>query len=205
MQRFFQAVLALSLCALATAPAFGATPVRGTSRNGVDSIVQFWNLFGPTQIVSLKNGTQTVNYKQQVVCANQTVTAAVNPSDELRDGSCEDGQFLFIFQLRSSATNVTVQLGGLSGFTPDPNAPTWGVMTCDSSQNTLELCTTVGSLQIPNITLTTNATNTTATFSIPNFPKFPNGARHQGQGVTIFVLTNQSAPNPINLPTITLK
>jgi hypothetical protein len=197
----------LVLCLLATLPVFGANvPTRGNSRNGTDDIAQFWALFGPTQVVTLTKGTTVVHYKQQVVCWGQEVTAAFNPSDTLRDGACEDGKYLFIFQLRSSATNVTVQLAGLSGFTPDPNddPATYGVMLCDAA-NTLELCTTATADQLPIITFTKNANNTTVTFGIPSFPKFPNGTRHQGQGVTIFVATTQSAPNPINLPIISLK
>lgn len=179
-------------------------PVRGSSANGTDSIANLWNLFGPTQVVSLVNGATTVNYKQQVVCPSQDVTAAVNPTDTLHDGTCEGGSYLFIFQLRSSATNVTVQLSGLSGFTQNANLPNYGVILCDST-DTLELCTTATQSQLPAIGFSTNSNNTVATFTIANFPKFPNGQRHQGQGLTIFVLTQQSSPNPINLPVITIQ
>jgi hypothetical protein len=205
MKGFLAAITLFVIATLAAQSAFAAIPVRGSSRNGSDDIAQFWNLFGPTQVVSLTKGATTVNYKQEVVCPTQDVTAAVNPSDTLHDGACEGGSYMFIFQLRSSATNVTVQLGGLSGFVPDPTSPNYGVVLCDSSTNTLELCTTATQAQLPAITFTSNATNTAVTFFIPNFPKFPNGKRHQGQGLTLFVLTNQTAPNPINLPTITLK
>jgi hypothetical protein len=201
----------LVLCLLATLPVFGANvPTRGTSRNGVDTSAAFWNLFGPTQIVTLTKGTTVVHYKQQVVCPDQNETNAANPSDTLRDGACEGDStgtgYLYIFQLRSSATNVTVQLSGLSGFTPDTglDTATYGVMLCDAT-NTLELCTTATQDQLPAITLSSNAAHTTATFVIPNFPKFPNGKRHQGQGTTIFVLTKQTASNPISLPVITLQ
>jgi len=206
MKALSRAALLFVICALASQPVFAASiPVRGSSRNGTDDIAQFWSLFGPTQVVTLTKGATTVNYKQQVVCPLQDVTAAVNPSDTLHDGTCEGGSYLFIFQLRSSATNVNVQLSGLSGFTPDANSPSYGVILCDSSTNTLELCTTATQAQLPAITFTSNGTNTTVNFQIASFPKFPNGKKHQGQGLTIFVLTNQTAPNPINLPVITLK
>ena len=206
MKAFFGFCALLIVGAMVAQPAFGAVPVRGTSRNGDDSITQLWNLFGPTQVVTLTKGTTTVNYKQQVVCPLQDVTAAVNPSDTLHDGTCEGGAYLFIYQLRSSATNVTVQLSGLTGFVPDTslNNATYGVMLCDPG-NTLELCTTATQNQLPAITQSSNPANTAATFVIPSFPKFPNGVKHQGQGLTIFVLVNQAAPNPINLPVITLK
>jgi hypothetical protein len=211
MKTMVRAVAVLSTCLLAL-PVFGAVPVRINSHNGTDSIAQLWNLFGPTQVVSLKKGTTTVNYKQQVVCINQDETNASDPSNTLHDGACDGDstgtQYLFLFQLRSSATNVTVQLSGLSGFTPtttnDPN-PTYGVMLCDpSNTNTLELCTTATQDQLPAIIQSANPAHTTATFVIPNFPKFPNGLKHQGQGLTIFVLTKQTASNPISLPVITL-
>lgn len=197
---------AFVICVLAAQPVFAASiPVRGSSDNGTDDIAQLWNLFGPTQVVTLAKGTTTVNYKQQVVCPNQDVTGATDPSDTLHDGTCEGGSYLFIFQLRSSATNVKVQLSGLSGFAPNASTPNYGVILCDST-DTLELCTTASQSQLPAITFSPATGNTTtATFVIPSFPKFPNGTRHQGQGLTIFVLTNQTAPNPISLPTISLQ
>ena len=205
MKRFAWPQLALVVCLLSAVAAFSfaTIPVRGSSQNGEDADAAFWNLFGPTEVRTLNKGTTTVNYKQQVVCTNQTVTNAVNQQDTLHSGTCEDGSYLFIYQLRSSATNVTVTLGKLVGFTANANTPTYGVMLCDSSTNTLELCTTATSSQLPNITF--RSTSTTATFVIPNFPKFPNGTRHQGQGLTIFVITQQTAPNPVALPTIALQ
>lgn len=206
MKTILGPVAVFGICLLVAIPLLAISiPTRGSSRNGSDDIAQFWNLMGPTQVVTLTKGATTVNYKQQVVCPSQDVTAAVNPSDTLHDGACEGGSYLFIYQLRSSATNVTVQLSGLSGFVPDAGSPNYGVMLCDSSTNTLELCTTGTAAQLPAIGFSTNATNTIATFTIPSFPKFPNGKKHQGQGLTIFVLTQQTAPNPINLPVITLK
>jgi hypothetical protein len=198
-------VVVLVLGVLVALPALAGTiPVRGNSRNGENSSAQFWAMFGPTQLVTLTKGTAIVNYKLQVVCPSQQVTNAVNPTDTQNDGQCEDGAYLFIYQLRSSSTNVTVQLAGLAGFTPDANLPNYGVMLCDGSVNTLELCTTATQNQLPNITFSTNSTNTTATFVIPNFPKFPVGINHQGQGLTLFIQTQQ-APHPISLPVISLK
>lgn len=211
MKTIVRSVVVLSTCLLAL-PSFGAVPVRSNSRNGTDSIAQLWNLFGPTQVVTMKKGTTTVNYKQQVVCPNQDETNASDPTNLLHDGACNGDstgtQYLYLFQLRSSATNVTVQLSGLSGFTPNTSKdnPTYGVMLCDSSNtNTLELCTTATQDQLPAMTQSANPAGTTATFVIPNFPKFPNGLKHQGQGLTLFVLTNQTASNPISLPVITLQ
>jgi hypothetical protein len=206
MKSIARPVAVLLACLYATLPAFASVPVRGSSGNGTDQSAPFWNLFSPTEVRTLTKGTVTVNFKQQVVCTNQQVSTAVNPSDVLHAGTCADGAYLFIYQLRSSATNVTVKLSKLIGFTPDISALTYGVMLCDDNTlNTLELCTTATQAQLPNITFNWNATTTTASFGIPNFPKFPNGVKHQGQGLTIFVATQQTAPNPIGLPVISLQ
>lgn len=197
------AVFVAGLLVALPASGVASIPVRGSSRNGVNSSAAFWNLMGPTQTLTMSKGTTQVTYKQQAVCTNQQVTAAVDPTDNFDDGSCQDGAFLFIFQLKSTATNVTVQLSGMKGFTPNADTPTYGVMLCDSSQNTLELCTTGTEEQLPAITFSSTAT--TATFVIPSFPNFANGKGHQGQGLTLFVMTQQTPPHPVYWPKISLK
>jgi hypothetical protein len=199
------AVLLVSLLGTIPLFGFGSIPVRGSSRNGTDDIAQLWNLFGPTGMLTLTNGTKKVTYKQQVVCPSQDVTNASDPTNTLHTGTCESGAYLFIFQLRSSSSNVTVTLGNLNGFVPDPNSPSYGVLLCDSPDNTLELCTTATQAQLPNITFSSNQTHTTASFVIPNFPAFPVGKVHQGQGITLFLLTQQAGPNPVFLPTIAIQ
>jgi hypothetical protein len=199
------AVLVIGMLVAFPALAVNTIPVRGSSGNGENSSAQFWALFGPTGKANITKGTTKVTYQEQVVCANQEVTNAVNPTDEFDNGACEDGAYLFIFQLQSTATNVTVELSGISGFTPDATSPNYGVMLCDSSENILELCTTGTQAELPAITFSTNATNTTATFVIPSFPSFPKGKGHEGQGVTLFIITQQSDPHPISLPHISLQ
>jgi hypothetical protein len=195
----------LGLGLLLALPALATIPVRGSSRNGQNSSAQFWALFGPTQTATISKGTTKVTYKLQVVCPSQQVTNASNPTDEFDNGACDDGSYLFIFQLKSTATNVTVQLSGISGFVPDATSPNYGVMLCDNAQNTLELCTTGAEADLPAITFSTNATNSTATFVIPSFPNFANGKNHQGQGLTLFILTQQAVPHSIWLPHISLQ
>jgi len=182
----------------------GSLPVRGTSRNGENGSAAAWALFGPTQTATISKGTTKVTYKLQVVCPSQQVTNNTNPSDNFDDGACDDGAYLFIFQLNSTATNVNIQLSGISGFTPDANAPNYGVMLCDPT-NTLQLCANTTEGQLPAITFTTNTNNSTATFGIPSFPAFPAGKNHQGQGLTIFVLTQQAVPHSIWLPRISIQ
>jgi hypothetical protein len=196
--------IALSL--LVALPALaGVIPVRGTSRNGEDSIAPFWNLMGPTSLLTLTKGTEKVMVKYQVVCPTQDVSSVVDSTNTQNAGTCAGGSYLYIFQLRSTATNVTVLLSGLMGFTPDANDPNYGVMLCDPT-NDLQMCTTATQDQLPAITFSTSgATNGTASFFIPSFPNFPAGKNHQGQGLTIFVLTTLGQPRPVTIPRIALK
>ena len=196
----------LVLSLLVALPALaGIIPVRGTSRNGDDSIAPLWNLMGPTSLLTLTKGTQKVMVKYQVVCPTQDVSSVVDPTNNQNAGTCEGGSYLYIFQLRSTATNVTVLLSGLMGFTPDANDPNYGVMLCDPT-NDLQMCTTATQDQLPAITFSTSgATNGTASFFIPSFPSFKAGKNHQGQGLTIFVLTTLGQPRPVTIPRIALK
>jgi hypothetical protein len=206
MKSTFGRIGILVSCLLATLPALAGTiPVRGSSRNGENGSAAFWAALGPTQALTLAKGTTQVMFKQQVVCPSQDFGNASNPSDTQSAGACESGSYMFIFQLLSTATNVNVVLSGIKGFTPDANNPNYGVLLCDSPQNTLELCTNATADQLPAISFTTNASNTTATFSIPSFPNFPAGTNHQGRGLTIFVLTQQTTERPVSVPRITLQ
>jgi hypothetical protein len=201
MKSIIGRIAVLAMGVLVALPMWAVTiPVRGSSRNGENSNVQFWAMFGPTQQVLLTKGTGNVFYKQQVVCPSQTVANAFSSSNHLDDGGCSDGAYLFIFQLLSGQKNITIQISGLVGFTPDANSPNYGVMLCDSAQNTLELCTTATEDQLPAVTFSTNADNTTATFVIPKIPTYPAGKSHQGRGLTLFVLTQQTASHPVSLP-----
>jgi hypothetical protein len=194
-----------ALCLLALPAMAGVIPVRGTSRSGDDSIATFWNLAGPTSLLTLVKGTDKVMVKYQVVCPTQDVSSVVDPTNQQNAGTCEGGQYLYIFQLRSTATNMTVLLSGLMGFTPDANAPNYGVMLCDPT-NDLQLCTNTTQDQLPAITFTpSGTTNGTGSFFIPSFGNFPAGKNHQGQGLTIFVLTNLGQPRPVTIPRISLK
>jgi hypothetical protein len=206
MKTIIRPIAGIVICLLVALPALaGVIPVRGTSRNGEDGGAAFWAALGPTQLLTLQKGTTKVMYKQQVVCPTQDFTNASNPSDTQNAGACEGGSYLFIYQLRSTSTNVNILLSGIMGFTPDATSPNYGVMVCDSTTNTLEMCTTATQSQLPAITFSTNAANTTATYFIPSFPNFSVGKNHQGYGITIFILTQQTGPRPVSIPRIALQ
>jgi hypothetical protein len=209
---FLRLALVSLFCALCAAvPSFAAPPVRGSSQNGVDSIAPFWNLAGPTGPVARHGGT--VMLKTQVVCTHEDVAAAVDNTDSPNAGGCVSGGYTYLFQLQSTATNLTVTISGLVGFTPliaDPGS-TYGVAVCDNdptnpqASNTLELCTHVSGTQLSNITASVNNKNTKITFVVPSVPNFSPGVGNQGQGLTLVVVTEQKVSHPISLPKITFK
>lgn len=199
------------LCAMCAVPSFATTPVRGSSRNGVDSIASFWNLSGPTGQLPRKGGA--VQLKTQIVCTNQDVAAAVDNTDSVNAGACVSGGYTFLYQIQTTAINLTVTLSDIVGFTPviaDPGS-SYGVAVCDNdpnnpqASNTLELCTTVSGTQLSNITATVNKNNTKIRFSVPGNPNFAPGIGNQGQGLTFVVVTQQSSSHPISVPKIAFK
>jgi hypothetical protein len=78
-------------------------------------------------------------------------------------------------------------------------------MICDSPDNTIALCTNAPATNIPNITTTT--TNSSVTFTVPGtFPTYPKGTAQQGQGLTFFVIIQQTPPLPLgSQPTVVIK
>jgi hypothetical protein len=178
--------------------AFAATPIRHGSDIGVDSGADSWNLFGPTKLLSVAN----FSYAQQVLCPNHDVAAS--SGDVTNAGGCSSGAYVFLFQIPTGLTNAAISFKNLVGFTfnDDPNNPdqaTVGAVQCDAT-NTKLLCTTLGPYQIPNITFT--HTSTSVTFHIPSIPAYPAGSGTQGQGLTLFVQTQQSPPVPVAFPKI---
>jgi hypothetical protein len=210
----------LCLVFLPSVASFAAIGTRGSSNNGVDVNAPFWNLFGPTAPV-LRDYGQVV-LRTQVVCTNQQAANAIDAQAAINDpsnapfadaGSCADGFYTYLFQIKSSATNLHVTISGLVGFNPVSNATTstYGLETCDSDQNTLELCsnvaaaTTTALTQLSNIVATVNSTKTAVTFCIPKVPAFPAGSTpSQGQGLTLVVLTQQAPGVPVFVPEIAI-
>lgn len=206
MKPFLNLAPILLLCVLSQTPSFASTPIRGSSSNGVDSIAPFWNLAGPTSPLPRRKGTVTL--KTQIVCTHQDVAAAVDNTDSTNAGACVSGGYTFLFQIQTTATNLTITLSNLVGFTPivaDPSS-SYGIAVCDNDpnnpSNTLELCTQVSGLDISNINATVNKANTKVTYTVPSVPAFPPGVGNQGQGLTLVVVTEQGTSHPISVPKI---
>jgi uncharacterized membrane protein len=207
---FSRKVFILSLVAgivlLASTAAFAKLPVRRSSQNGEDSNAAFWNLLSVSQPLNLAANGKKVVVTRQVICVNQDVENAQASPNLSRTGTCDSGLYMHVFQLKSTAANVTVTLGQLIGFVADPNAPNYGVLVCDSAANTLELCINdTNPNDVPNITFSVAKNKTAVSFVIPNFPAFPAGTGNQGQGMTIFVLLQQPHALPIQFPKVAIR
>jgi hypothetical protein len=198
-------------CVLSASTCFAATPVRGSSNNGVDSSAAFWNLMGPTAADVRQNGA--VSIKQQIVCTNQDVSAAVDNNDFADAGTCVSDDYTFLFQIQTTATSVTVTLNDIVGFTPVIQDPTssYGVAVCDNdpnnpqASNTLQLCSHAAISDLSNISATVNKKNNRITFVVPCMPTFGPGVGNQGQGLTVVVLTSQPGVHAISVPTVNVK
>jgi hypothetical protein len=179
--------------------------IRGSSDNGEDSNAPNWLLLGRSQSISLAaNGKKAISTRE-IICLNQDVENA-RPSPTLTlSGSCDTGDYMYLFQFQSTSANVGVSIGKLSGF-DFKNVNNFGVMICDSPTNTIEMCTNDPTgTHIPSMTIA--ASKTAVTFTVPGtFPSYPAGTAQQGQGLTFFVITSQlAAPLPISLPTVGIR
>src|SRR5262249_52744392 len=122
--------LLIAMLALLAVPAFARIPVRQTSDNGVGNFPDGWALLGRTVIMPLAANGKQVKYTRQIICPNQDRTA----------GGCASGTYMFIFQIQSTSSNVSINIGKLQGFTKsDTNPITYGVMLCNDN-NDQELC-----------------------------------------------------------------
>ena len=198
----FALIVITVLCAATIASA--TVIIRGSSGNGEDSNAPNWLLLGRNRAKSLAANGKKATMRREIICLNQDVENAFPAPTLTLSGSCDSGVYMHLFQFQSTAANVGVAIGQLSGFDPS-NANNFGVMICDSPNNTIEMCTNDPTgTHIPNITVST--TNNSVTFTVPNtFPAYRAGTSQQGQGLTFFVITQQAAPLPIGLPNVGIR
>ena len=199
--KFALVVLAV-LCAAAMASA--AATIRGSSGNGEDGGAPNWLLLGRSKSIPLAANGKTATMTREIICLNQDDENAFPSPTLTLSGSCDSGVYMYLFQFQSTSANIGVAIGKLVGFVPT-NVNNFGVMICDSPTNTIEMCTNDPTgTHIPNITVV--AAKTSVTFTVPNtFPTYPAGTAQQGQGLTFFVITQQSAPLPIGLPSVVIR
>ena len=183
-------------------------PIRGASGNGVDSNSNTWNLLGRTAPKVLTAGTKKVTFTRQFICIDQDVEDAFPNPNPLLTGTCDQGNYLYLFQFTSASANVKITIAQLKNFVPDNTPPflinNWGVMICDpSASNTTEICTTdpndPNQNNLPAITAVGAANKTSVTFTVSNFPTYPVGVGKEGQGLTLYVLSKQPSGSPVQL------
>jgi len=197
----FALVALIVLCA--TTILFAVT-IRGSSGNGEDSGAPHWLLLGRSKNLSLHGNGKTATMRREIVCPNQDVENTQPTPVLTLSGSCDSGASMLMYQLQSTAANLAVTFKSLAGF-DGTNANNFGVMICDSPNNTIELCTNAPASNIPNITTTT--TKSSVTFTVPGtFPTYPAGTAQQGQGLTFFVIIQQTPPLPLGMqPTVVIQ
>src|SRR5580698_880751 len=136
--------LSLIVAVVLSTSAFAKMPVRRASQNGEDINANNWNLLSVSAPLTLAANGKKVIVTRQIVCVNQDVENAEPNFTPALTGTCAGDAtgtlYLHIFQLKSTSANVTVTLGQLVGFVADATVPNYGVLTCDSTDNTLELC-----------------------------------------------------------------
>jgi hypothetical protein len=194
-------------------PALARPPIRQTTDNGLGSRVGGWTLMGMTAPITLTAGGNVVTMTRQIVCPFNNG----DPSD-LKQGGCKSGQYMYLFQIQieSSSTGVIpITIGNLQGFSPNNEdfSGNYGVMICEDPTkkdpvdgNDLELCTEDSDApnypELADITAQTGKTSVSFTINAP-FPSFTHGPKpEEGQGLTFFVITQQTAEFPIAYPTI---
>jgi hypothetical protein len=195
------------LVAFGSVSAYGRLPVRQSSDNGQGINIQHWMLLESSLPVVLTAGGKSVTMTREILC----------PQQDRSGGSCSpSGSYMYVFQLQSTASNVTINIGKLQKGTfsvVDEDGPmgTYGFVVCNDDPqdppdgNSAELCTEdpndPGYNNFSGITFAVKG-KTGVQFTIPSFPSFPPGNSAEGQGLTIYIVTTQSAPIPIIYPSI---
>ena len=205
IKRVFASLLVLALALYPIATYANALPIRHGSDVGATGNADAWNLFGPTDPLA---STIATTISQEILCPGQQVAAA--NGDETNAGGCTGGAYLFLIQIKTTKTTpIVVSVKNLVGFTftdtGTGSTSTVGVIECDSG-NTVALCTTLGTgsaSEFPAVTFT-HTGNTVVNIHIPaDLPAYPAGTGTQGQGLTVFIQTQQSPAVPIAFPKLT--
>jgi hypothetical protein len=187
-------------------PSFARIPVRQSSDNGTGGNSDQWALLGRSVVIPLSANGKSVKATRQIICPNQD-RASGACLDQNGDGG---GDYIFLFQIQSTSTNVSVNIGKLQGFvkTDGDGVGTYGVMICDDTLNTQELCTTDPNdpnfNNISAITFKVNSkNNSSVSFFVPSFPSFlPGSTPEEGQGLTFFIKVHLKTALPLITPSL---
>jgi len=198
----FALIVLTVLCAATMA---SAGTIRGSSDNGEDSNAPNWLMLGRSKSTTLTANGKVATMTREIICLNQDDENAFPSPTLTSSGSCDTGDYMYLFQFQSTSANVGVAIGKLVGFNNPANPANYGVMICDSPNNTIEMCTNDPTgANIPSFSA--NPTKTSVLFTVPGtFPTYSAGTAQQGQGLTFFVITKQAAPLPIALPSVGIR
>src|SRR6202521_1728761 len=142
----------LALTVLCAAQMASAGTIRGSSGNGEDGGAPNWLLLGRSKSTTLTANGKVATMTREIICLNQDDENAFPSPTLALSGSCDTGDYMYLFQFQSTSVNVGVAIGKLSGFDPT-NLSNFGVMICDSPTNTIEMCTNDPTgTHIPNFT-----------------------------------------------------
>lgn len=183
-----------------------ALNIRDSSGNGQDSDAVDWLLSGRSVPIKLSANGKAAFVSREISCfPNQDVENALISPKQTSAGSCDTGDYMFLFQFQSTSANVSVVISRLQGFNGLSDPTAYGVMICDPNQgNTIEMCTNATAAQIPSITATPGKGG--VTFTVPGtFPTYPAGTAQQGQGLTFYVITQQTNPLPLAQPGVGIR
>jgi len=209
--RILKTVALVSVLELASVYSLASlgVPIRSTSDNGSNGNQNFWKLLEYSEPKVLTASGVKVTATREVVCVANN--GSVGAGECISGSGSSPYEYLFIFQLKSTSTNVKVEIGNLL-----PGLSEAGVIQCNDTAgeegNNQELCTedtTTPSLATLAAAMTATPNHekspTSVTFEIPYFPAFPPGATNpteEGQGLTIYVLINQTEIAPVTYPSI---
>jgi hypothetical protein len=191
MKFFRNFCVGLLLLFFISGTAFCRVPIRASSENGQTSKENKWKLMGRSVPIVLSSNGKSVTMTREVLCQAQDVYA----------GKCNtNGPILFVFQLQSISTGVTVSVGKVPGVIDA------GILACDDVGNKKELCTedtTPPSLTAVADAMTATIAKTSVTFTNITFQPFPAGINvEEGQGLTLYVTVQQSTNLPVTYPNI---
>jgi hypothetical protein len=195
------ALLVISIIFFTAGVLLASGGIIGSSGNGESDDANSWLLLGRTRPVTLSVNGKVATVSREIVCRNQTVENGLTNPDPTLAGSCYDGVYMYLFQVRSRSAQVEVKISGLSGFDAE-NGSNYGVVVCDDA-NIMELCTNAPASSVPNFAAVT--TKDSVSFRVPGvFPRYPSGTPQEGEGLTFYVVTNQATPLPIAIPEISV-
>jgi hypothetical protein len=132
----------------------------------------------------------------------ETVCPAPDGGVDQTTGRCS-GSWVFIYQVPSGPNNSVLSFSGLKKFAFNAGAnPTFGMLTCDTSQFSTMLCTNSTDPAVQNLNLSFEVEGGNLIITVPSFPS-------AADTLTFFIQENSVQPpvellNVVSAPTLTI-